>query len=229
MKNKKNPTEMLTWLTQMVSLISNHGLWKILVSIVTLAFSIVIINVALDPSVVFETWEKYISTKHTAGIEYRINIDPKINKIITEMRDSLRASRVFILEPHNGTYNLNGLPFWYLNMTQEVVKNDLFEIKRHYNDIEANDFPLAYKVYREHEWAGTVNDLALIDKRLSKLMIANDAEYLVIVSMNGVNNFLGFIGITFIEGDTIPNEKLIDRYLHDSAQRIGNLLDGYGK
>ena len=229
MKDKKDPMTIMSWITQMCNLISNHGLWKIFISVLTIGFSIIIINIAFNPSKVFETWDKYMSKKHTEGVNYRIEIDPKINRILTSIQDELCASRAFIMEPHNGTQSLNGIPFWYLNMTQEVVAEDVYEVKRHYNDIEANDFPFAYLIYQEHEWSGTIDELKIIDKRLAKLMYANDAKYLTVVSMHGVDNFLGFIGVSFIDNGYIPDQRKVDIVLHNAAQKIGNLLDGYEK
>jgi hypothetical protein len=40
-----------------------------------------------------------------------MEIEPKIDKILQATMDSLNASRIFILEPHNGTSTLNGIPF----------------------------------------------------------------------------------------------------------------------
>lgn len=49
--------------------------------------------------------------RHKELLQYRMEIEPKIDRLISSTQDSLDASRIFILEPHNGTTTLNGIPF----------------------------------------------------------------------------------------------------------------------
>lgn len=217
----------------MCDLITKHGVWKLLVSMLLLGLVAGGIWVAFNAKDVLhhitEIQDDIDKTRHAELLQYRMEIEPKIDKLLRVTMDSLKADRIFILEPHNGTSTLNGIPFWYLNMSFERTRGDIEEVKRLYKDIEANEFPIAYQVFIEHEWAGTIEELAKIDPKLAKFMKINDAEYMKVVSMMGTDTFLGFVGITYTNLENVPVEVKRRSVLHSAVQRITIYLDGYDK
>lgn len=223
----------IKWLSEMCDLIAKHGLWKIFLAMLMSAFVILSVIALSNPKQVIEyvttIQDDIVRDKHKKLLNYRMEIEPKIDRLLITAQDSLDASRIFILEPHNGTSTLNGIPFWFLNMTFERCDVDVDYVKRLYKDIEANEFPLAYQVYVNHEWKGTMDELSTIDPKLSKFMTINNAEYAVIISMMGTDTFLGFIGITYTRLEDVPCAEKIQRVLHCTAQKITIYLDGYDK
>lgn len=229
MEEKKSLSSIMSWINQICWMITNHGLWKIFMSLFILAFASIIITFIINPSHIFNTWDTYVLKKHTHALEYRIEVDRKITKIIKELRTELDASRVFLLEPHNGTVSLNGLPFWYVSLTIEDTEGELESVQSEYKNIDANRFPIIYEVYSNYEWNGTIDELEKIDKKLSMKMRVNDADHFTLIAIHGVNNLLGFLGITYIIDSIPPSQHKINQFAHSSAQRIGSLLDGYKK
>lgn len=229
---KEKVSTTIKWLSEMCDLIAKHGLWKIFLAMLMTALVILGVVALSNPKQVIEYVHNVRTdiekNRHKELLQYRMEIEPKIDRLISATQDSLDASRIFILEPHNGTTTLNGIPFWYLNMTFERCENVGY-VKRLYKDIEANEFPLAYQVYVNHEWKGTMEELSKIDSKLSRFMTINEAEYAVIVSMMGTDTFLGFVGITYTHLENVPDYEKIRRVLHCTAQKITVYLDGYDK
>lgn len=223
----------IDWINQMCDLITKHGVWKLLMSMLFLGvIAGGIWAVANSRDIlqhISETQVDIDKTRHAELLQYRMEIEPKIDKLLQVTMDSLKADRIFILEPHNGTSTLNGIPFWYLNMSFERTHENMAAVKRFYKDIEANEFPLAYRVFIEHEWAGTIEELSKIDSKLAKFMKVNDAEYMKVVSMMGTDTFLGFVGITYTNLENVPEEIKRRSVLHSAVQRITIYLDGYDK
>lgn len=223
----------IDWINQMCDLITKHGVWKLFLSIVICGIVAFVTWIAFHPKEVIqyirEIQIEIDDTYHSNMLSYRMEIEPKIDKILQATMDSLNASRIFILEPHNGTSTLNGIPFWYLNMSFERTRHDVSEVKRLYKDIEANEFPLAYHVFCDHEWMGTIDELSKIDTKLSRFMTVNDAEYMDVISMMGTDTFLGFVGITYTNVEDVPEQTKRLSVLHSAVQRITIYLDGYGR
>ena len=220
-------------INKMCDLIAKHGIWKLLVSMLMCSLILLSLYIVFNPEKIIEKISdvkiEIDRKRHADLLQYRMEIEPKIDKLLQVTMDSLDASRIFILEPHNGTSTLNGIPFWYLNMSFERCESGVSDVKRLYKDIEANDFPLAYQVYINHEWTGNISELAKIDPKLNKFMTINDAVYMDVVAMMGTETFLGFVGITYTHLEDVPCEAKRKRVLHSTAQKITVYLDGYDK
>ena len=225
-----NPTSIIQWLDDMSNLINKHGLTKLIKSLISLVITILTFYFIFNFNKVIDWVAEYLNTRHQQAIEYRIEIGPEVDMILNEVLVELGASRAFVFEPHNGKANVNGLPFGYVKMTYEQTAKGIESIIHDYDeDLDVNQFPFINEAYSNFSWVGSMEDLQTIDDRIYRKMHANYADYLAIVSIHGVHSPVGFVGITYVEGTTPADKWHIQRVLNNSAQRIGNLLDGYGK
>lgn len=225
-----NPTSIIQWLDDMSNLINKHGFTKLVKSLISLIVTVLTFYFIFNFDKVIDWVTEYLNTRHQQAIEYRIEIGPQIDNILNSVIDDLGASRAFVFEPHNGKSNINGLPFGYVRMTYEQTAHDVYSVMGDYdNDIDVNQFPFINEVYKNYVWAGTMADLQIVDERIYRKMHSNYADYLCIVTVHGATSPVGFVGVTYVEGEEKANTVRIERVLNNAAQRIGNLLEGYGK
>ena len=76
---------------------------------------------------------------------------------------------------------------------------------------------------------GTIDELAAIDKKLAQRMSFNGTKYLAIISLQGLNAPLGFLGLTYTESHATAQLDVVNlhKLLHNNAQKISTLLDDY--
>lgn len=60
--------------------------------------------------------------------------------LLKELLISSNADRAWLIEYHNGTKSLTGLPFLYGSMTSEEVKEGVRPVSNHFNDFVLSDF-----------------------------------------------------------------------------------------
>lgn len=178
-----------------------------------------------NPSIVFEAYEKFIVSNHNKAIEKRMEISEHVNLELDKLLLKTRAQRVYIAEFHNGTNNLNGLPFCFTDVTFERVEDDLTieYIAELYKDIPNNRFPMIYFLYKNKYWAGTTDELKSIDKRLGVRMEVNGARYVVFGFIEGANSPIGLLGLSYSEIPQLPlNMKTL---IMTECGKLGALLN----
>lgn len=228
-KRETSQDENFTILSKMLGLIQKHGVWNIIKAfLLLLMFAIVMYSVTHVDDLVqkaFKEQSEEITNKHDAVMEHRSSIKPKIDLILKEALNELNADRVFVIEMHNGTNNLSGLPFVYCEMTYEVCKPGIDRVDDEYGAVVLSRYTLPYYMSEHRYFVGSVDELETMDSKLAHRMKANGSAYLCVTNMYGVNNYLGYVGIGFAEGSEVPpNEEMIDA-VFKLSQQISTLLD----
>ena len=84
------------------------------------------------------------------------------------------ADAAFVLEFHNGTNNLSGMPFFYMDMTYEkIIANDkpLYSVNA-WKNIPITGYPFISKYYKDGIFIGSAEEIAKIMKK-NKRQIEN--------------------------------------------------------
>ena len=114
-------TEHVSVLERMIKMMDKYGLWKIFQAILVLTgFLYIMYNVQNLPEIVsgaFSRQTELRQEEHDAAIEVRRSIKPNVDILLKDALSTLNADRAFVLEMHNGTNNVAGLPFIYGEMT----------------------------------------------------------------------------------------------------------------
>lgn len=231
--------EEVTILEKMLMLIEKYGIKKIfkaffvigillyviyniqnLNKIITKVITTSIDNAVQSELVSYDTKQK---EAHDEAMTYRKYANEKIPQILDDIMIRTECSRVFIIEAHNGSQSVSGLPFTYGNMTYEKDK-DVIPIADDYSDIVLSRFPFLIYIEKNKAWSGTTDELMQIDRNLAFRLKSNNANYLFLVRLEGKNNMIGYLGVTFC--DTMPkNVDKIKQELLIDAQSIVLLLD----
>lgn len=216
-------------LERVIKLMDKYGIWKIFQATLVLAgFLYIMYNVQNLPQIVsraFDRQTEMVREEHDEAIEIRRSIKPDIDMILKDALSSLNADRAFIMEMHNGTNNVAGLPFIYGEMTYEEVRNHITHVDEDYTSINLSRFNFPMYLEKKHMWHGNISELKEIDSKLSARFMSNDVTYFAIISLHGVSNELGYYGFSFCNGKTPPTDGEIERNLTVNAQKLSSLLD----
>lgn len=190
-----------------------------------LVVSAAVLFIFLNPSYFLERYEQFKEKQHTENIDKRLEISPKINFILEKLLVSTKCDRSFVLEFHNGTDNLSGLPFLYADMTYEEIANDNIEyIADLYNNVPLSKFPITQKLFENGYWYGGLDELSKIDKRLSSRIKINNGEWTALILLKGSEHYLGIIGVSFTDSLSV-NKVAVGRNLRTAAINTITLLD----
>lgn len=154
-------------------------------------------------------------------------VTPKVQHDISVLMYTLDADRVFIFELHNGKKNITGLPFRYVDMTYEIAnrENGVDRCYRKYQDVPLNMYTFPTQMYKEKFFVGTVDEVEAFDYDFAKCMKEDGGKYVSFIYLNGTDEPLGFMGISFHRKDNLPDNKVIEDKMKAYGRTISELLD----
>ena len=154
-------------------------------------------------------------------------VTPKVQYDINVLMYSLDADRVFIFELHNGKKNITGLPFRYVDMSYEVAnrENGVDRCYRKYQDVPLNMYTFPSYMYKEKFFVGTADEVEAFDYDFAKCMKEDGGKYVSFIYLNGTDEPLGFMGISFHRKDNLPNDNVIEDKMKACGRTISELLD----
>lgn len=221
--------EQLGVLERIIKLMDKYGMWKIFQALLVLAgFLYIMYNVQNLPEIVssaFTRQTEISKEQHDAAVEIRRSIKPDIDRLLKAALDNMNADRAFIMEMHNGTNNVAGLPFIYGEMTYEEVRDHITHVDEDYTSVNLSRFNFPMYLEKNHMWNGSIDEMEEIDSKLASRLTSNDVTYIAIIGLHGVNHELGYFGFTFCNGKNQPSEKEIEKCLVSTAQKLSILLD----
>ena len=226
--------EQLGFLEKTVKLIEKYGLFKIFKALCVIAlFVYVMCNGAnLIEDIVERVTRETINDAavekvrlHDIALEKRQYIKPQIDSLLQATLYDLNADRAFIIEMHNGTNNVSGLPFLYGEMTYENVAEGITHIEDDYTNVNLSRFSFPTYLEKEHIWMGSVEELTEVDKKLAQRLISNDVTYIAIANIHGIKNELGFFGVTYCNGKEPKSQHDILQEMIKKTQLLSTLLD----
>ena len=154
-------------------------------------------------------------------------VTPKVQHDIAVLMYTLDADRVFIFELHNGKKNITGLPFRYVDMSYEVAnrENGVDRCYRKYQDVPLNMYTFPSYMYKEKFFVGTADEVEAFDYDFAKCMKEDGGKYVSFIYLNGTDEPLGFMGISFHRADNLPDDKVIESKMRTFGSKISELID----
>lgn len=222
MKSLKDSGSFIEWISQMADAVANHGLWKIIKGTIALAFALIVLNIALNPEIIFDKFTQYTEQVERENVEYRRSVDPIIRGELKELVYDVNATRACVMEFHNGTSNFSSLGFLYAAMTYEETKEEEPSVSRIYNEISLSLFNISNIMYQSGYWFGSMDDLALIDSSLAEGISQSGTKWVAALLLESSRE-LGFLILSF---DCIPdNQQEIGRQIRRVGVSIASKLD----
>lgn len=203
----------------------NSSVTKTIGNIFQYIILLIIGTVLLYPQVVYENFSKYQEKKHASAIERRLEMDPAIRSILNDVYSEIDADRTYVCEFHNGTNNLAGLPFLYLDMRYEVVAIGTEHVDDEYINFNLTRYQFVPYAIERGYWSGSISEVELIDDRFANNLKRDDAEYVAFILIHGTENLIGVLGVTYTDSMRYGiSEDKIKRVLEKNSQKLAVLL-----
>lgn len=212
--------------TEFKKLVDEHGPLTIINTLLLALIVSLGVYFIKKPEAFIERCDRYMEKKHEASFNYRMTNSPQVQTYLDDLCLETGAKRCFIIELHNGKTNATGLSFNYGKLSYESDRFGVVSVGEDYSDFSIERYPMAFKVYKEGYWTGSINDFMTIDKHLALKLRSNDAEYLCLSTLYGENGEIGFIGLSYGKGDKIMEKNKLHSCIVKYGNKISPLLDG---
>lgn len=213
----------------LTDILVNHGIWALLAFVIlAIIFVSLIVLVlfmwsssgkALDKRIA-QTLQKEKET-HRLGIQKRKKFSEKVNEILYDIAEKTHADKVLLFEYTNGTSNLIGLPFLFASVAAEVTKPGVPTVISQYQKI--NTALIAnFLVDLEEQGSMYVETLDDIKDRypsIYMMMKPNNTRSALFYMIQGVDDTLGFIGVS-----TIGDNKLSKKEVLPEVAKVSQLI-----
>lgn len=168
---------------------------------------------------------KFTSRKENFTIEQKNRF--KSNKLVKEgllkLKCDTYADRVFIFEGHNGKENASLLPFYYMDMTYEMVNTNHF-INSEYQNLNTSLYDFWEYITEKYYFVGTVEELIKIDPKLGHRLQDDGAKYLATIILKSDGILLGVLGCSFLDMPKLDKGDIQSK-LSVYSQDIASNLD----
>lgn len=214
----------LSTFEKLIELLKKYGPLRMVGAVVFFVFFSWMTYVAINPSIVFEKYEKYVTEVHNASVDYRLESSPMIRTYLNQLALNTGAERAYILEFHNGKSNPSGLQWQYGDLT--FINDGTDDISDEIQNVSLSRYNFANIIHDKGYWAGYLEELSDLDERFYNRLRVNDGKYFVFQVIYGSNmREIGILGVTFMEGDEIPERTKVVMEVYKYASVISPLLD----
>lgn len=199
-----NTDKILGSIGKALELVKNYGITRILTTALLIAILSVFFYFLFNPNTAFDLYEKWKQLKHTELMDIRMQNAPKIQFLIDRLTFKTDATRTMILELHNGSDGIGGLPFTKCSATYESLNIGAHPASSQYQNQNMSLIPFATYIFEKGYWCGNTEDLQEIDRGLYYKMKSNKTEHFSACVIEGIDKALAILIVSF---DKIPNEE----------------------
>lgn len=171
-----------------------------------------------------QSHDKAQTEAHDRAVEKRYENSPKIDRILNEVLYKYGADRVCIVEMHNGSKNVAGLPFIYGEMTYEVCREGILPVDADYTQFNLSRLSFPTFMFEHNAFCGSMNEVNRIDDKFAERLLVNNSTYLCGYTLHGSTNVIGYFGVIWCGGSPEETNQLM-KDLAAYAQRLAVLLD----
>ena len=201
-----NTDKVLSWIDKALGIVKNYGITRILTTSLLVGIISLFFYFLFNPNMAFEIYERWREVKHSELMELRMENAPKIQLLLDRLTFKVDASRSMILELHNGSDGVGGLPFTKCSATYESLNVGIRPISSQYQNQNMSLIPFATFIFEKGYWSGHTEELLEIDRGLYYKMKSNKTEHFSACLIEGIDKPLAILIVSF---DVEPNE------LHD--------------
>lgn len=221
-------TFILNLIDPVIKFIKNFGLARtigylvVIVCVGFTAFSLLNIDHTIQNAIDKNQQEQIEA--HDRAVTRRYENSPKIDQLLNEVLYKYGADRVCVVEMHNGTKNVAGLPFIYGEMTYEVCREGILPVDADYTQFNLSRLSFPTFMFEHNAFCGGMNELGRIDDKFAERLLVNNSTYLCGYTLHGSENVIGYFGVIWCGGrpsETVQLMKDLSAY----AQKLSILLN----
>lgn len=214
----------LSFFERLMEMSRKYGFARMFFGVLFFVFFSYMAYIAVNPRVVFERYEKYITEIHSNSVDFRMESAPIIRAYLNQLATETGAERAYILEFHNGKSNPTGLQWQFGDLT--FINDGTDDISDEIQNVSLARYNFANLVHMHGYWAGRIEELISIDERFYNRMRLNGGVYYAFQMIYGVDmKEIGILGISFITEESIPDRELALMEVHKYAAAISPYLD----
>lgn len=208
-KNKKEPividntNNILGFLEKGLKLFKEYGITRVLSGALLIAVLSIFFFFVFNPDKAFEFYDGWKSRQHDYLMELRMDNAPKIQSLVDKLTYKIDATRVIVLELHNGNTGNGGLPFTKCSATFEGLNVGAHPIADQYQNTNLSLMPFSSHLFECGYWCGNTEELLNLDRGLYYKMKSNKTEHFSACVIEGIDKPLA---IMFVSFDKIPAE-----------------------
>lgn len=218
-------------ISDIISLVTNHGVFKLFLAILMLCICIMMVrfSVSFNPNNYIRSIKDIEISIEEESRARRAEADIFVREELKQVIENLSASRASVLEFHNGKTNSSGLGFYYVDMSYEIVDNHNNFISEQYQNISLSWLELDDVLYNNGYWYGTVEELKKVDPMLGAKIESNGTKWIGLYLLEYANDDhvttpLGILEISFNTEPTIDQQKETGREIRKAGAYIVSKL-----
>lgn len=193
----------LGWLESALNLVKQHGITKILIVTFLISLISTYFYIIFNPEAAFDAYDRWKQITHTELFDLRMENAPKIQNLIDKLTFKVDASRTMVLELHNGSDGVGGLPFTKCSATYESLNIGAHPVASQYQNQNMSLIPFATFIFDKGYWCGNTDELLQIDRALYHKMKSNNIEHFAACVIEGIDKPLAILIVSF---EKLPDE-----------------------
>lgn len=203
----------LNWFDRALQIVEKYKFKTIFKAVIYILIIAATIGFIKNPTWIFEQYQTWLDRQHDAAMIDREHIDMKIHTIIEKLNFKTNSARVFILEYHNGTESVTGLPFRKCSATYEAINVGVMPIAHDYTEINLSLMPFANHMATTGYWCGDIHEMENIDRSFCYRLKASGVEHFTAVTIEGVDKPLALLIISY-------DERYVDHKCEEVRENI---------
>ena len=209
---------------RVLKMLQTYGPFKLILGMIMFVLFSYMAYIALNPGMIFERYDRYISEVHSKSVDYRMESSPLIRSYLNELASKTDAERAYILEFHNGKSNPSGLQWQFGDLT--FINDGTDDISDEIQNVSLSRYNFANLVHDKGGWCGPVDELKNIDERFYNRMRLNHGVFFAFQMIYGSNmKEIGILGVSYLEVPENLNKFSLMVEMQRYASSISPLLD----
>lgn len=214
----------LSFIERGLAIVEKYKIKTIFKAVFVILIAAATVGFIKNPTCVFEWYEEWKEKQHQEQMDIRTINNEKIQHLLDKSLYKIGASRILLLECHNGNSGIGGLPFNKCSATFEVM-DTAFPVASQYQDQQLSLIPFSSYLFKNGYWCGDIEELESIDKGLYHRMSANNTSHFAACVIEGVDKPLAFLFVSFDELNEIHDCVLVREQIRHISLEVALLLE----
>lgn len=213
------------WLERALNIIEKYQIKTILKGVIMIVIILFTVKFVENPTYFFEKYKEWETTQHNIALEKRMKNNAEVQLLIEKLLYKTSAKRVVVLELHNGLTSNGNLPFAKCTATYESIADGVHPVSDQYQNVNLSLMPFANELFHKKYWCGDTEEFKEIDRALYYKMMSNNSEHIACCVIQGVNEPLAFLFITFDKKTDLHNCDEIRNIINDCSLQLSLLME----
>lgn len=214
----------LSFIERGLAIVEKYKIKTIFKAVFVILLAAATVGFIKNPTCVFEWYEEWKEKQHQEEMDIRTINNEKIHHLLDKSLYRIGASRILLLECHNGNSGIGGLPFNKCSATFEVM-DTAFPVANQYQDQQLSLIPFSSYLFKHGYWCGDMEELESIDKGLYHRMTANNTSHFAACVVEGVDKPLAFLFVSFDKVNEIHDCALVREQIRHISLEVALLLE----